>query len=76
MTSIGALWTAYRMRWKRRRLLLRALRKRRQLRTIEDRTGQTGPSDILLFSTMRNEIVRLPYFLQHYRRLQALRATT
>ncbi len=57
------------MRWKRRRLLFRALRKRRQLAAAIDRTALIRPGDILLFSTVRNEAVRLPFFLDHYRRL-------
>ncbi len=60
---------AWRMRWKRKRLLFRALRKRRQLQPVVNRTGQIGRGDILLFSTVRNEITRLPQFLDHYRRL-------
>jgi hypothetical protein len=32
-----------------------------------DRTRRIGPADILLFSTQRNEKVRLPYFLKYYR---------
>ncbi len=60
---------AYRLRWKRRRLLFRAIQKRRQLHPIKDRTAKISPDAILVFSTVRNEIVRLPYFLEHYRRL-------
>ena len=60
---------AYRLRWKRRRLLFRALRKRRQLSNITDRTAQIAPDDILAASTVRNEMVRLPFFLDHHRRL-------
>lgn len=62
-------WAAYRLRWKRRRLLLRAWRKRRQLAVVRDRTRHIAPGDILLFATLRNEAERLPYFLAHYRRL-------
>jgi hypothetical protein len=36
---------------------------------ISDKTQQIGPDDILLFSTQRNEKVRLPYFLNYYRRM-------
>ncbi len=63
------LWTAYRMRQKRRRLLFRALRKRRQLVCVVDRSGQITADAVLAFSTMRNEIIRLPYFLEYYRKL-------
>ena len=60
---------AWRLRWKRRRLLWRALRKRRQLRSLVDRTGTIRPGDILAAITVRNEALRLPHFLDHYRRL-------
>ena len=33
------------------------------------RTSQIKPDDIIIFSTMRNELIRLPYFLQYYRDL-------
>ncbi len=66
-------WTdlvlAYRLRWKRRRLLFRAWRKRRQISPVIDRTAQIGQGQILVFSTMRNERVRLPYWLAHHRAL-------
>jgi frataxin-like iron-binding protein CyaY len=62
-------WMAYRLRWKRRRLLWRAFRKRRQLRCVVDRTAAIAPGDILLFATVRNEAERLPHFLAHYRAL-------
>lgn len=57
------------LRAERQWLLGRALRRRRQLRPVADRTAQIGPSDILLFCTQRNESVRLPFFLDYYRRL-------
>lgn len=59
----------YRQRLERRKVQLRALRKRRELRVLQDRTGQIRPSDILVFATLRNERVRLPYFLRYYRDL-------
>lgn len=68
-TRLAEAWTAYRLRWKRRRFLWRAFRKRRQLTPINDRTAAIAPGDILALSTMRNEIVRLPHFLAHHRRL-------
>jgi hypothetical protein len=61
--------TLYRLRWKRRRLLFRAIRKRRQLRAVADRTASIRPGDILAAATVRNEAVRLPHFLDHHRRL-------
>jgi len=66
---MGKLWTAYKMRVKRRRLLYRALRKRHQMENVVNRTVQIGRDDILLFSTVRNELIRLPYFLDYYRKL-------
>nr|WP_206295683.1 glycosyltransferase family 2 protein [Pseudohalocynthiibacter aestuariivivens] len=67
--QIGTATMAYRLRWKRRRLLLRALRKRRQLSEVHNRTDQIAPDSILCFTTVRNEAVRLPYFLDHHRKL-------
>lgn len=63
------LWTGYKLRWKRRRLLFRAFRKRRQLEPVIDRTGSIPSDGILVFTTVRNEALRLPFFLDHYRRL-------
>lgn len=68
MPGIG--WAAaYRLRLKRRRLLLRALRARRQLSALQDRTAAIRPGAVLGFSVLRNEALRLPYFLEHYRAL-------
>jgi glycosyltransferase involved in cell wall biosynthesis len=69
MATASELWAAYRLRWKRRGLLLRALRKRREIAQVADRTAAIRPGDILLFATLRNEATRLPHFLDHYRRL-------
>ncbi len=63
------LLTRYRLRLERKKLLLRAMRKRQSLKVSADRTDQIGPDDILLFATLRNERTRLPYFLDYYRRL-------
>lgn len=60
---------AYKLRWKRRRFLFRALRKRRQLSQIVDRTDGISKDAVLCFSTVRNEALRLPYFLNHHRNL-------
>jgi hypothetical protein len=57
------------MRLRRRRFRLRALWKSRELRPAVDRTAAIRPGAILLLSTVRNEKVRLPYFLDYYRRL-------
>ncbi len=58
---------SYHMRLRRKRLLLRALRKSRELRPVTNRTELIRPGDVLLFSTQRNEMLRLPYFLKYYR---------
>ncbi len=50
-------------------LLFRALRRRRDLTVVADRTGSINPQDILCLMTVRNEAARLPYFLAHHRRL-------
>jgi hypothetical protein len=63
------LWSVYRLRWRRKRLLWRAFRKRRQLQPVTMRMAGLRRQPILLFSTMRNERTRLPYFLDYYRRL-------
>ncbi len=60
---------SYRLRLQRKRWRIRAFRKRRELRCIADRTRQIGRDDILLFSTQRNEKIRLPFFLKYYREM-------
>jgi len=65
---VGFLQT-YGLRLARKRLLLRAMLKRHELETRADRTAAIRPQDILLFSTLRNEAVRLPWFLRYYRDL-------
>lgn len=66
---MSRLWSLYRMRLKRRRLLFRAWRKRRQLNRVAFKADNLKPSDILVFSTLRNEMERLPFFLKYYRDL-------
>lgn len=63
------LWKRLRRRAERQWLLGRALRRARNLRLLEDRTGRIAPDDILAFVTQRNERIRLPEFLRHYREL-------
>ena len=69
MDRLKELASAYRLRWTRRRLLYRSLRKRHQLARVVNRSAQIAADDILAFSTVRNEIVRLPHFLDHHRNL-------
>lgn len=47
------------------------MRKRRELSSIVDRTDTIKPADILVMSTLRNERIRLPFFLSYYRDLGA-----
>lgn len=63
-----------RLRWRRKRLIARAFLRRRDLRpvtmrAVTERAGGLRADSILLFATLRNERVRLPYFLRHYREL-------
>jgi hypothetical protein len=61
--------SSYRLRLQRKRWLIRAFRKRRELKPFSQRTNTIQRDDILLFSTQRNERVRLPYFLEYYRKM-------
>ena len=63
------VWEKYRLRLRRRRLLWRAFRRRHALHPVAARVAAIKPADILLFATLRNERVRLPYFLRYYRDL-------
>ncbi len=60
---------SYRLRLERKRWRIRAFRKRRDLDSVQDNTGSIRKDDIFLFATIRNEKVRLPYFLEYYRKL-------
>lgn len=63
------LFGSYRMRLQRKRWLLRARLRRRDLHPLRDRTAAIRRQDILLCCCLRNERVRLPFFLDYYRRL-------
>ncbi|MCC5955097.1 MAG: glycosyltransferase family 2 protein [Natronohydrobacter sp.] len=56
-----------RLRAERQAKLLRCLRKSASLRTVQNRTDLIRPRDALVFTTLRNEMVRLPFFLDYYR---------
>ena len=60
---------SYKMRLRRKRKIIRGIRKSRELKPVQDHTDSIQPGDILLVCTMRNESVRLPYFLKYYRAL-------
>ncbi len=66
---LGRFWLAYKLRLRRRRFLLRALRKRRSLAIVQDHTSTIQPDDVICVVVVRNEAGRLPHFLDHYRRL-------
>ena len=68
-SRLSKLWFRYRLRWKRRRLLFRIWRKRRQIVPVNIRTDDISADAILCFVVVRNEMLRLPYFLDHYRKL-------
>ncbi|MGB8812876.1 MAG: glycosyltransferase family 2 protein [Paracoccaceae bacterium] len=63
------LLSTYRLRLARKRWRIRAFRKRGELRPVVNRVANIGSENILLFSTLRNERVRLPFFLKYYRDL-------
>lgn len=48
---------------------MRAWLKRREMTPVMNRTGAIRGDSLLLLSTMRNERIRLPYFLRYYREL-------
>lgn len=60
---------SYRLRLQRQRWRIRAYRKRRELKEVVNRTDQIKSDDILLYCTQRNEKIRLPYFLDYYRKM-------
>jgi hypothetical protein len=57
----------YGLRLERKRFLARAWRKSRGLEGVADRTDAIREGDILCFCTLRNERVRMKYFLDYYR---------
>lgn len=69
MSVLSEAWRKYKLRLKHRRLLLRAVRKRRELTCAANNTKDIRSGDILCFATVRNESVRLPYYLAHHRAL-------
>jgi hypothetical protein len=63
------IFKRYGLRLQRKRWIIRGMRKHRDLTAVADRTAGIRPGDILLFSTFRNENVRLPWFIDYYRDL-------
>lgn len=62
---------AYRLRLRRKRYLIRAMRKSRELSPVNNRTKAIRARDIIVCATVRNERKRLSYFLDYYRKLGA-----
>lgn len=62
-------WQRYRLRWRRKKRIWQGFRSRRELTETCNRTNSIGAHDILCFVCVRNERLRLPYFLQYYRHL-------
>lgn len=65
MSALGT----YQLRLERKRKRVRSLRKRGELSCVVDQTSDIQDDAILLFCTLRNERIRLPYFLEYYRHL-------
>ncbi len=60
---------AIKLRYRRRRAHFRAWRRGRELAVVADRTRGMAKDAILLLCTLRNERIRLPFFLRYYRDL-------
>ena len=63
------LSSSYRLRLLRKKWQLRTWRKRKDLGQVRLADGSTDPDGVFLFSTLRNERHRLPYFFEYYRKL-------
>lgn len=63
------LLTMWRLRARRQYYLARAIRRGRRLASVNDRTDRIAPGHILAFVTLRNERIRLPYFLDYHRNM-------
>lgn len=59
------LWRRTERQW----LIARGIKRSGNLATVSNRTRQITKHDILAFITLRNEKIRLPYFLEYYRNL-------
>lgn len=59
----------YELRLQRKRFFYRAVRKGGELAPVADRTRAIRKGDVLVFVTLRNERIRLPWFLRYYREM-------
>jgi hypothetical protein len=48
---------------------IRALIKAREIRCVQNNTNKIGKNAIILLAVLRNEAIRIPYFLEYYRKL-------
>ena len=64
-----SLLTNYKLVWKRRRLLWRAFRARRDLARVSEPPPELAKDAILGVMCLRDEMGRLPYTLDYYRKL-------
>ncbi|GHA48561.1 hypothetical protein GCM10008927_12060 [Amylibacter ulvae] len=62
-------WDQYRLRLERKRRRARSLRKRRELTPAALNVSKIQKNDVILFSTLRNEKIRLPFFFEYYRKM-------
>ena len=69
MSRLADAIEAYRQRLKRRSAMWRAVRCRKRLVPVQDRTAAISSGLVLGFGAVRNEALRLPFFLDHHRRL-------
>jgi hypothetical protein len=65
---LGVVYS-FRLRWQRKRLIARAWLRRRQMQCVTDHTAKIKSGAVLAFVTLRNEKVRLAYFLRYYREM-------
>lgn len=65
--QIADLWTRVRLHYLRRYLLWNALRKRHQIKRLSWRADHISAQMPLAFATIRNEIDRLEFWLEHHR---------
>ncbi|NOR61388.1 MAG: glycosyltransferase family 2 protein [Rhodobacteraceae bacterium] len=59
----------YRLRLLRKKWQIRTIRRKKDLHNVKMGENHAKKGGIFLFSTMRNEALRLPYFLEYYRNL-------
>jgi len=62
-------WTGYMLLWQMRRALWRSFRSRHVLRAVTNRTASISRGAVLAVMVVRNESLRLPFFLDWHRRL-------